>query len=184
MSRFRPLGRAVTLVRPFLDVTRREIVDFLNGIGASFRNDASNFENDFTRNRIRNELLPMLREQFNPRIDAAVRRWARLAGETEEIVGDLADSLLERVVRHRSPSEIVLAASELRRLKSATLRALLVRLWKQNGWPLRDMGFEQWKSIADCFFHGTAPLPLPGSVVAERRGHLFILRRDAADSEV
>ena len=59
------------IIRPLLEVSRREIESYLDERGLPFRTDASNLESDYTRNRIRNELLPVLRE-YNPNVDKLI----------------------------------------------------------------------------------------------------------------
>lgn len=54
----------VAVVRPLLGVARRDILDYLDAVGLSYVTDSSNLTNDYTRNRIRNVVMPALREQF------------------------------------------------------------------------------------------------------------------------
>jgi len=60
-------------IRPLLNVGRREIETFLQSRGISFVTDSTNLENDVKRNRIRNIILPSLREQF-PDADSGIVR--------------------------------------------------------------------------------------------------------------
>lgn len=60
-------------IRPLLNLGRREIEDFLQRRGISFVTDSTNLENDVKRNRLRNIILPALREQF-PDADAGITR--------------------------------------------------------------------------------------------------------------
>ncbi len=62
-------------VRPFLRVQRAQIEDYLRAIGQPWRQDVSNDSLAHTRNRIRHELLPHLRE-FNPQIDSILAHMA------------------------------------------------------------------------------------------------------------
>lgn len=74
-----PGGR---IVRPFLETRRAEISAWLRAIGQPWREDASNEDRRFTRNRIRHELLPQLAE-YNPRIEEQLARVATLARDEE-----------------------------------------------------------------------------------------------------
>lgn len=56
------------IIRPVLCFTREEIIDYLKENGLSYIIDASNFENKYLRNRVRNELLPFIRK-YSPTID-------------------------------------------------------------------------------------------------------------------
>ena len=75
-------SRGAKLVRPLLGVRRAEVEEFLRERGQSWREDASNQDVSLTRNRVRRELMPLLRG-FNPGIDALLARTAVIAREEE-----------------------------------------------------------------------------------------------------
>jgi len=70
------------IVRPLLQVTRAEIVVYLEGRGQRWREDSTNQELTFTRNRVRHALLPQLQE-FQPRIREHLSRMAAVARDEE-----------------------------------------------------------------------------------------------------
>jgi tRNA(Ile)-lysidine synthase len=70
------------VLRPFLSVRREEIEAWLRALGQAWREDATNAETAFTRNRIRHDLLPRLRE-FNPRVADQLAHMAELARDEE-----------------------------------------------------------------------------------------------------
>src|SRR6185295_4226379 len=94
----RPLSASVVIVRPMLGISRREVLGYLEALGQDYRTDATNVDTNWTRNRIRHELLPVLRERFNPQVDAAVLRLAIQAGEAEELIANAAEELADECV--------------------------------------------------------------------------------------
>ncbi|WP_348268539.1 tRNA lysidine(34) synthetase TilS [Edaphobacter paludis] len=74
--------RTGKILRPFLNTRRAEIEDFLNQINQPWREDSTNTDTAYTRNRIRHELLPQLRE-YNPSLDQTLSNLAELAREEE-----------------------------------------------------------------------------------------------------
>jgi tRNA(Ile)-lysidine synthase len=74
-----PEGR---IVRPLLGTTRAEVEAFLGSLGQTWREDSSNRNLTFTRNRIRHELLPLL-EGWNPRLRQHLAQMAALARDEE-----------------------------------------------------------------------------------------------------
>jgi tRNA(Ile)-lysidine synthase len=58
----------IRIIRPLLGVRRAEVLEYLSAQGLKFREDASNADTRFLRNRIRHELLPLLERKFNPAI--------------------------------------------------------------------------------------------------------------------
>jgi tRNA(Ile)-lysidine synthase len=95
-----PYIRGGTLIRPLVDVTRQEILTYLDVHSIPFRRDPSNEDLSYKRNQIRHELLPLLRERFNPRINERLRQTARvcamedayLENQTEELWAEAAVS--------------------------------------------------------------------------------------------
>jgi len=74
-----PEGR---ILRPLLPATRAEVEAYLKEIGQTWREDSSNQDSAFTRNRIRHELLPLL-ETWNPRLREHLAQMAELARDEE-----------------------------------------------------------------------------------------------------
>jgi tRNA(Ile)-lysidine synthase len=74
-----PEGR---ILRPLLSATRTEVEQYLNDLGQSWREDSSNRDPAYTRNRIRHELLPLL-ESWNPRLRSHLAQMAELARDEE-----------------------------------------------------------------------------------------------------
>jgi tRNA(Ile)-lysidine synthase len=70
-------------VRPFLDLGRDEVREYLQSHEIAWREDSSNTDARFARNRIRHDVLPRLRRDWNPQIDQALAQLADLAYEEE-----------------------------------------------------------------------------------------------------
>jgi tRNA(Ile)-lysidine synthase len=91
-----PADKKIRLVRPLLDLAKSEILDYARQNKIRFHEDASNFSNDFLRNRVRNELLPLLRKKYQPGLTGTVLRLMTIAGAESELTGDLAQRWLAR----------------------------------------------------------------------------------------
>ena len=74
------------LVRPLLDVGRAELERYARERKIRFREDASNASRDILRNRIRHELLPLLRRRFQPAVNKTVLRLMDIAGAEAEVL--------------------------------------------------------------------------------------------------
>ncbi len=77
-----PGPRSGKILRPFLNTRRAEIEAYLNQLNQPWREDSTNTDTAYTRNRIRHELLPQLRE-YNPSLDQTLSNLAELAREEE-----------------------------------------------------------------------------------------------------
>jgi tRNA(Ile)-lysidine synthase len=85
-----PADPGITLVRPLLDCSKAEVLAFARERKIKFRDDATNFSTDYLRNRIRNELLPLLRKKYQPGLDKAVLRLMNIVGAEAEFVAAAA----------------------------------------------------------------------------------------------
>ena len=146
MPRTRLLTAAATLIRPLLDVTRDEVLAYLGSLGQSFREDATNRQTNYSRNRIRHELLPLLEREFNPHVRDALLRLSKLAGEADEEIDRSAAALASQVIRPL-PDGLELPSEPLRRLSDFMARSLLRSAWRWQGWPEQQMGLDQWNEL-------------------------------------
>ncbi len=80
--RQREAPASALILRPFLNVRRSEVERFLRERGQPWREDSSNQDRTLTRNRVRHELLPVLRT-FNPAVDETLARLADIARDDE-----------------------------------------------------------------------------------------------------
>jgi len=179
----RVLSPAVTLVRPILDFRRTEVLDYLRAIGQTFREDASNADVRWTRNRIRNELLPNLQRDYHRGAVDALLRLGRLAGEAQQVIDDCVDAASQRAVVSDDNDAIVFDVTQLAQLRPYLLREMLLRAWRHRGWPLQAMGLPQWEQLAavatsdDAADDRPVKQVFPGGVAAENDGTRFALRR-------
>jgi tRNA(Ile)-lysidine synthase len=183
MSRSRPLGHA-TLLRPLLGFRRREIEEYLREIGQPYRDDQSNFDRRFTRNRIRHELLPVLARHYNRAVADSLLRLGALAAEVQSVIDDLVDQLQDRAVQIKNQSTVEINADALADQPQYLLRELLVQVWRSQSWPMQAMGYAQWDQLAEMIC-GSAPAfsitatkkIFPGNVEAELQNGILRLIR-------
>ncbi len=72
------------IVRPLLGVRRRELEQYLNDIGQPWREDSTNADEHFTRNRIRKLVLPLLEQEFNPSVAENLAELSEIARGEED----------------------------------------------------------------------------------------------------
>jgi tRNA(Ile)-lysidine synthase len=88
------------IVRPLLGATRDEVEAYLESLGQSWREDTSNLDHRFLRNRVRHELLPVLEREYNPNIRQALSDVAEIArGEEEYWQNEVEGELARRTLR-------------------------------------------------------------------------------------
>lgn len=84
------------IIRPLLFATRRDITDYCNEKKLIFREDKSNAETKYTRNKIRHIIIPVLKE-INPSIETTLNETAERLTGINEIVSEFISALKERI---------------------------------------------------------------------------------------
>ena len=97
-------SETIPIIRPLLGITREEIEAYAAETGMPYREDASNADTVYTRNRIRNDLLPKLKTDYNPRIVEALCRLALSAAADKEILDDECERALHYAAFHQFDS--------------------------------------------------------------------------------
>lgn len=181
------------ILRPFLNVSRTDIESWLSHIGQSWREDATNADTAYTRNRLRHELLPAL-AAFNPRISTQLANLATLARDEDEYwKGELMRILPQLLLPGRpvrgggraastDPGEASLAMEIERLPPSPALRRRILRAAaRQLGVALN---FEQTQRLlAMCAPNGARRQTLTEKLSAERSPRELRLVRMAEFSE-
>lgn len=94
-----PVDRSILLIRPLLDFSKAELEKYAQENRIRHREDATNLAPDFLRNRIRHELLPLLRKNYQPALNKTVLRLMEIVGEESDFAGEVAQSWFSREER-------------------------------------------------------------------------------------
>ncbi len=144
----RPLNDGLVLVRPLLNVSRLEIRAHLGEIGQPFRDDASNIDLSRTRARIRNDLLPRLAAEYNPRVAEALVRLGALAAASNHGTRRHLLEMERSVTLSTSRDEVVLDRRTLSRFPKFVRAEILRLAWRRAGWPEAGMSARHWSRLA------------------------------------
>ena len=74
------------IIRPLIEISRPEIISYLNKAGISYRQDSSNENKMYLRNQIRTELIPYLKEKYNPKIEENLAQMAEILRAEDEFI--------------------------------------------------------------------------------------------------
>lgn len=165
----------VRLIRPMLEIPKAAILAFLEENEHDFLTDRSNHDSQFTRNRIRNTLLPLLEADFNPRVREAIQRLAAQAAEVESLVRRQVAALLPTVVWQEDEA-VRLRCDLLQNTDRVVVRELLVHIWTAQSWPRKRMKSDDWNALADLIAVPEGKRDLPGGIRAVRRKATLTLR--------
>ncbi|MCY4525891.1 MAG: tRNA lysidine(34) synthetase TilS [Anaerolineaceae bacterium] len=121
----------LTLLRPFLEVPRSELRAWGQSQGLEPRQDASNNDRRLRRNRLRHEILPLLRD-FDPRVDQSLLRLSEIAARDHDFVQQQLGAATASELRH-SDQRIRLSRSTFLALHPALQRHLVLNALRTLG---------------------------------------------------
>ena len=101
-----PVDSKIMLVRPLLDTTKEYLRGFACENKILFREDATNTSLDLPRNRVRNELLPLLLRRYQPALTKTVLRLMEIVGAESNLAGEAARQWLKETGRDGPPGRL------------------------------------------------------------------------------
>jgi tRNA(Ile)-lysidine synthase len=173
IPRLRVADETVSIIRPLLDVARSEIELLLQELGQPFRNDDSNCDSKYTRNFLRNELLPSIKSRFgsseSDSVGDALLRLSQQATEAMEFAQSQAK--FPAAIVRCGPNCVELNGDAFRDQPSLLVRQFLTALWTEQAWPKQSMTHGWWQAIADAICgNDDVVLNLPGNIRMVKTG--------------
>jgi len=159
------------VIRPLIAIRRSEVEGYVESAAADLhpRVDITNLLPMYTRNRLRLELLPLLRREFNPEIDAAILRLVELAREDTAYLNMESKGALGRVTVSREEGAIALDPAGLMSYPVAIRRRLIREAVRTVRGELADIGFAHVEELLRLLGAGSDfEYELPGGTFVER----------------
>lgn len=134
----RPVRKGdIAIIRPLLCVERKEIEAYLGENHIAYVNDETNQENVFSRNKIRNRLIPFMEQELCEQTVAHMAQTAELLGEAEDFLLEMTGQAFERtVIKDGEKERFIISLKEFQKehpyLKGAILKDALERLAGAN----------------------------------------------------
>ncbi|MBI4341257.1 MAG: tRNA lysidine(34) synthetase TilS [Candidatus Omnitrophica bacterium] len=179
----RELDEAV-IIRPLLGVWRREVLAYLTAHHLAHREDASNADRRFVRNRIRHELLPALERDYNPNLKQGLVQLAEQSRCDELYLREACARQWKRLAKRTRDGAITIRLAGLRRQPDALQRQIIRRAIQQAQGDLRAFEFRHWTQIQRLIAgrpEGSL-VHLPGGLAVEKNREWLILRTSACPS--
>jgi len=178
-------ARRGRFIRPLLDCTRADILDYLRKHRLDWCEDRSNRALKFSRNYIRHKLLPAIRERLNPAVDRALLQTADILAAEIEFLESLVERHLTKCVTVTPGGKIVLALDVFRRYDLWLRRRLLRRCLKVT-WP-ETAGKVIVARLDSLAGRNSGAVALPGgwlATVVSGRLYLYRPRTHSVNSEL
>ena len=160
----------VWVVRPLLEIRRLQILAYLERAHLTYREDSTNADGRFVRNRIRHELLPLLERDYNPNIKGALTQLAEQSRWDYAYLQEAAGRQWKRLAKTKPPREVVVAIAAFLRQPKALQRQLVRQTIQCVRGDLGQFEFRHWLEVERLFLERPAGtvLHLPGGVQLRR----------------
>lgn len=163
------------VIRPLIESTREEIEAFLKAEDARYVVDSSNLKTDYTRNKIRAKLFPVIKDIF-PEFIKTVSKTAEILTEEDRHLEIIVTKTLMRLIYKKTDSRIILFMTPLESMDIVILRRTIRRAIAET-WTLRGLSFVHIEEIIGLIKKGKPGdrVCLPGGIQAIRDYATFVI---------
>lgn len=120
-----PPVRDRMIIRPLIKVSRSEIMEFIVQNKLEYISDASNTDTKYFRNRVRHDLIPLLKTAYNPKISETLNRLSSIIRSEEEWIDDVVHPFFEEAVLDVQENYIILSVTMLNQYHPALQRRII-----------------------------------------------------------
>lgn len=146
--------RSGKYIRPIIEITRDEVVQFLHCEGIGYITDSSNMDNSFLRNRIRNVLMPNLKTYYNPRLTENICHTAELMRLENDFIGLTAGTIIMKWGIALGTETVAVSIARLRECHPAVQLRIIKMLLEGAAIHQRGIGFAHVRTVFDILGEG------------------------------
>jgi tRNA(Ile)-lysidine synthase len=171
---------APRLIRPLLGVNREDILAYAAENHIPYATDSTNTDPCYLRNRIRTELMPLLRQRYNPNIAHTLNRSAQILRSEKEWIDHLLAAELEDTEPSDPADAVSLLKSRMRDAHPAEARRLVRMAVEAAKGDLRQIGFGHIDAVlALAGQPGTGSLDLPDRIRVTAHPQRLVFKRES-----
>ena len=175
-----PPVRDGKIIRPLIQSNRSQIIAFLDQNGLKYISDVSNRDTRFLRNRIRHDLIPLLKTFYNPKISQSLNRLASIIRSEEEWIEEVIHPLFEKAAFSMQDGQIALSVSILNEIHLAAQRRIIRKAISKIKGDLRRIRLTHIDSAIDLVEYGPVygNIDLPDRIRIQRKGDVILFSRE------
>ncbi len=175
-----PPIREGMIVRPLVGLTRSQLIGFLSKKKITYVFDKSNSDDRFIRNRVRNRLIPTLKEAYNPRIVETLDRQASIIRSEEEWLETIVQQMYGQSVVDEKVESVTISIRKIYAFPVAAKRRIIRKAIYRIKGNLRCITFSHIEAVIFLMENGPAygSLDLPDRIRAARSGDFLIFSKE------
>lgn len=173
--------KGMRIIRPLRDATHQDAERFLNERKHPWREDGSNQDVDFLRNRVRHEVLPLIESRLNPRVRGALLRMSDIVRVDNEWLDGAATHSFKKCVT--PGDDPVLSLDRLNRLPLAEQRRIIMKWLAEQHVDQQTLDAESIKRIEHLALamRGSKSVPLKSGWQVTRVYNKLVLQRSTGN---
>jgi len=118
-------------IRPLIECERQEIEQYCEEKQLDPRIDKTNFENDYTRNKIRNIVIPYVQKEFNPNIVETMDRLSQVATDESDYINSQVQKIYQKMLIEKTDKQIVLNLKEFNEQDKVIKKRIILLVTKE-----------------------------------------------------
>lgn len=180
MQRERYLPMGIRLLRPLLPFSRNQLQSYADHWQIAIREDSTNVDTTFTRNKIRHQLIPTATTQDGADLIRTVSQLGSSATDGISVLDRISLELASSSIVTRTANHVLLRVSPLGKMPDLVRSHFFTWLWIQQAWPRKKMATSHWQKLSEAT-KKAAPLrfQLPGRVDVIRQSEWLRLVRNS-----
>lgn len=164
------------IIRPMLECSRHDVIQFLAAQQLPYVTDSSNTDLRHTRNKIRHRLLPLLEQEFSPRVREHLANMATVFRAEEEWLEQMTTASRARVQESQSVLSLTRLAQE-----PEGLQVRILRQWIESDPAIHDVSFSHLAGVhALALGRQRTSIDLPGGMSVRREAQQLVLEKKPA----
>ncbi|WP_317367913.1 tRNA lysidine(34) synthetase TilS [uncultured Tyzzerella sp.] len=171
------------IIRPILDCLRKDIEKYCDKNNLSYRNDSTNSMDIYTRNKIRLNLIPTIKKDFNPNIIYTLSNMAKNFYEENNFLDNLANTQLNNCLIEKNNNKIILNLDKLKNVDLVIQKRLLRLCLSHFNKDLYNLSFEHINMIINILQKQTGKkITLPNNLYVYKQYSDLIITKDNISS--
>ncbi|MDF2541910.1 MAG: hypothetical protein K0S47_1628 [Herbinix sp.] len=173
--------RDIDIIRPLLCVSRTEIEAYLSEQRFEYRTDSTNLSNDYSRNKLRNQIIPLIREEINLNAVEHINQAAQQLKEIEEYITENCIIEYQKIVKKDDHNSYRILITDLQKEPVILQKGIVRKVLENLGGSLKDMEKKHVDQILSlCNKQVGKQICLPLEIVASKEYHHIRLEKNKA----
>ena len=167
------------IIHPVLIFKKDELIEYLQKKGVGYRTDQTNLSNYYTRNKIRNELIPYIKKEFNPNFEHKLIEYGNLFYLSENYFKQQAKKEFRKSLIEKNESDVIFAITHLKKVYPIILFYVFREAWSCLTETDKDFYSVHFKDIVGALESdsGFKEIVLPDNVRVMKDYHCLIFRK-------